>query len=59
MIVDEAVAQFMDDDVIDAVNWGLHEFRIEKDVSGLRATPPAVRHSPNSKVRKFRQPERW
>ncbi len=48
MIVELEVAEFVDDDVIDAVDWDSDEVEIQRDVAGFGATSPAPRHLANA-----------
>jgi len=48
MIVLFEMAQFVDQNVVDAIQGGLYETGIERDQTGEAATTPACLHEANS-----------
>jgi len=38
------MAQFVDDHVLDAMNWCFYQIHVQENVAGFRATPPAALH---------------
>ena len=50
MVVVNQMAQFMDNDILNAPPWRLDQFGIENDVVLYRAASPTLRHFSQDKI---------